>query len=69
MNSLRYWFHALFCLPTFRVRYGDGTLSPQMTYDAAQDYFDDEGSTAEEVVFDPENKLSNPQQPPPYEHG
>lgn len=53
MNKLRYWYHALLCLPSFKVKHGDGTMSHKMSYDCARDYIDEEPGSAETIVFEP----------------
>jgi len=50
------FYHMLLCLPSFRVRHGDGSVSHRMAYDQACDYIDDAPGSAEVIVFEPVKK-------------
>jgi hypothetical protein len=56
MTWLTRLYHMLLCLPSFRVRMGDGTLSHNMSWDEACDYIDDTPGSAEVIVFEPLTK-------------
>lgn len=63
IRAIRFVWHDLTCQLSFRVKFGDGTLSSLMTHDCAMDIMDE----GEEVVFDPEGKMTaqNPHNIPP----